>query len=127
MHKVKTAYLSQYSRSMMTSFLLRLSIPFLTIGPTFFPWLSCSLAAEIQMAGSLGSTFRALFRMVLAESSLSSRAHANHNSTWVGQHSTARDRRIRASSWSASSTAAFQSATELGIFSRAFLSTLLCA
>jgi len=42
----------------------------------------------------------------------------------VGQHSTARFSNIFASSSSSNSTAFFQSLTEFGIFSRAFLKTL---
>jgi hypothetical protein len=59
-------------------------------------------------------------RTDLAFSGVSSRASVSHNSTEVGMTSTARVRRIRASSGSSSRlTVSFQSRTELGMNSRA--------
>mmetsp|Transcript_33225 Transcript_33225/g.59484 ORF Transcript_33225/g.59484 Transcript_33225/m.59484 type:complete len:229 (-) Transcript_33225:991-1677(-) len=96
-----------------------------TILSTIFslPFASSSLAAVIQMAGSVGTASRALFRTFLAFSYVSSRASASHSSTCCGQHSTARLSRMRASSSDASSTAAFQRRTLVGMRSSAFRST----
>eukprot|EP00982_Pelagococcus_subviridis_P013750 31275-Pelagococcus_subviridis.AAC.14 len=84
-----------------------------------FPLASSNFAAVIQIAGSVGSVSRALFKTFLDCSYDSRRASASHRSTCCGQHSTARARSILASSSLDKSTTAFHSLTEFGMFSSA--------
>mmetsp|Transcript_2317 Transcript_2317/g.7456 ORF Transcript_2317/g.7456 Transcript_2317/m.7456 type:complete len:228 (+) Transcript_2317:2415-3098(+) len=116
-----SASLSQCSRSMETpcepsDFTARSRIL-----PTLFafPLASSNFAAVIQIAGSVGSVSRALFKTFLDCSYDSRRASASHRSTCCGQHSTARARSILASSSLDKSTTAFHSLTEFGMFSSA--------
>ncbi len=99
------------------SILEPLSMIFATI--SVFPLASSSLAAVIQMRRSVGTFSRALLSTRRAFSYDSRRARASHSSTLVGQHSTDLLSRIRASSGSSSSTAAFHRRTELGTCSKA--------
>mmetsp|Transcript_21393 Transcript_21393/g.45961 ORF Transcript_21393/g.45961 Transcript_21393/m.45961 type:complete len:270 (-) Transcript_21393:748-1557(-) len=88
------------------------------------PLASSSLAAVIQIWGSVGMVSRALLSTFLALWYVSSRASASHMSTEWGTHSTARPSMRRASSGASRSMPACQSFTELGTTSRALRSTL---
>lgn len=85
-----------------------------------FPSCSANLPAAIQISWEVGIVLRALFNTPRALSGVSNLANANHNSCDVGITSTARDRRIRASSGLSSNlTVSFHNRTEAGIYSRA--------
>mmetsp|Transcript_29080 Transcript_29080/g.68543 ORF Transcript_29080/g.68543 Transcript_29080/m.68543 type:complete len:270 (+) Transcript_29080:249-1058(+) len=116
---------SQRSRSSSTwcrlSDLMAFSMTFSTTSG--LPLASSSLAAVIQICGSVGMVSRALLSTLRAFWYVSSRASASHMSTLCGTHSTARPSMSRASSGGSRSIAACQSLTLLGTTSSARRST----
>ena len=90
---------------------------------SMFPFASSSLAAVIQICGSVGMVSRARLSTLRAFWYVSSRASAIHMSTECGTHSTARPSISRASSGPSRSMEACQSLTEFGMTSSAFRST----